>query len=208
MVAAFKEYGIEVVYDDSVFKDGETIDPEALLKLLPESTCVLIYQTSSYAERLWCQQEALLAGRSGIPMIVVEKRLGFQRRGGDIPANCPCLKLTEGIGGWAAEVVELTVSEILRILHHQARSTELLTAAGIDPAGVEILGRSPQLLNMVDVIIGNRDALEQGRPPKNLIVHPDPPLYGYELEILDAFDTFQFVTPGTIPIACLATQAP
>ncbi len=205
---AFDDYsGIRPVVDSMTFSPGVSVDGDSLEQKLAESTCVVVCQTASYADRVWCQREALRAKRSDVPMIVVDTRDGIERHSCDSLTNCPHMKLNGKIEDHCEEIVELAISEILRISHHKARCAALLAPAGIDPERVEVLVRTPELLRMIDVAANNGEAARLGRQPKDLIIHPDPPLRDHELNLLKmCYPNLKFLTPSTVHIANPATK--
>lgn len=200
--------GLKAVVDTLAFGPGTTVYGTSVEKKLMASSCVVIFQTASYSNRLWCQREALLAKRCEIPMIVVGMRDGLERRGCDSLTNCPHLDLKGGIEDRYEEIVELAVSEILRIAHHRSRSAALLELAGIDPQRVEILVRKPELLRLIDLVAANNQADGEGRRLRDLVLHPDPALREHELNVLKTVDPkLQFLTPSTILVDSIQTEA-
>jgi len=198
--------GIGAIVDSMAFSAGAPVDAGLLEQKLVASTCVVVFQTNSYADRVWCRREALLAQRCDAPIIVVEMFDGLERRGWLGLANCPRLKMSGGIDGDYEEIVEFVVSETLRIAHHRSRSAAMLSLAGIDPQRVEILARTPELVRLVGLVASNAEAVRLGHRPKDLILYPDPPLPEDELNVLRMVDpNFQFLTPSTILIETVAT---
>ena len=199
---AFDEYpGICALVDSRVVTPGDSVDGNSLEQKLAASTCVVVCQTATYADRLWCQREALLAKRSDVPLIVVDLRDGLERRGCDSLTNCPRLKFSGAIDSHVGDIVELAVSEILRIAHHRSRSVALLAPAGIDSQRVEVLVRAPELVRLIDLVATNTEAVREGRRPRDLLLHPDPPLREHELNMLRMVDpSFQFRTPSNVLI--------
>jgi TIR domain len=205
---AFAKYpGISAVVDSMAFSPGVSVDGNLLEQKLAACTCVVVCYAASYANRLWCQREALLANRSDVAMIVVDMHDGLERRGCASLANCPHMRISGGIDGHLEEIVELAVSEILRIAHHRSRSAAMLARAGIDPQRVEILVRKPELIRLIDLAAKNAEAISQDRRPRDLILHPDPPLDEHELNVLTMVDqSFQFLTPSTVLIDTVVTE--
>jgi hypothetical protein len=147
------------------------------------------------------------AKKCDAPIIVVEMLGGLERHGWAGLANCPRLRLSGGIDCDFEEIVEIAVSETLRIAHHRSRSAAMLAFAGIDPGRVEVVPRTPDLLRLVGLVASNAEAVRLKRRPKDLILHPDPRLLEDELSVLRMVDpNFQFLTPSTIIIDTVTTE--
>jgi hypothetical protein len=199
--------GIGAIIDSMAFSPGASVDADLLEEKLAASTCVVVFQTNSYADRVWCRREALLAKKCDAPIIVVELLGGLERRGWLGLANCPRFRMSGEIDCDFKEIVEIAVSETLRIAHHRSRSAAMLALAGIDPHRVEVLPRTPDLLRLVGLVASNAQAVRLDRRPKDLILHPDPPLPEDELSVLRMVDpNFQFLTPSTIIIDTVTTE--
>jgi hypothetical protein len=205
---AFARYpGVTAIVDSMAFSHGVSVDGTMLEQRLSESTCVVILQTASYANREWCRREALLAKRSDVPMIVVEMLDGLERRSLPSLTNCPHFRTSGQVESHLEEIVELAVAESLRIAHHRARSVATLVTSGIDPHRVEILVRTPEFIRLVDLVASNDGAVRQGRLPRDLVLYPDPPLVEDELRMLRMVDpNFQFLTPSTVLLNTAGTE--
>jgi len=191
---------IRAIVDSMAFSPGVSVDADFLEQKLIASSCVVILQTNEYADRVWCRREALLAQKCDAPIVVVDMLDREDRRTWGL-ASCPVVRMSGGIDGDYDKIVELAVSEVLRIAYHRSRSAAILALASIDPQRVEIFPRMPELVRLVGLVASNAEAIRLGRRPKDLILHPDPPLLDDELSVLRMVDpNFQFLTPSTILI--------
>ncbi|CAN7218652.1 toll/interleukin-1 receptor domain-containing protein [Mesorhizobium sp. LjNodule214] len=205
---AFSKYpGVNAIVDSMAFSPGVSVSGDLLEQKLAASDCVVVCQTTSYSSRIWCQREALLAKRTDVPMIVVDMRDGLDRLDTGIFANCPQLRVSEPIEGHLDKILELAISEVLRAEHHRHRSAAIIVAAGVDPERVEILTRPPELSILVELVARNAEAVRQGNRPRDVILHPNPPLRDYEVNMLRMIgENFQFSTPSTIITNTLASE--
>jgi len=201
---AVQHLGIGAVIDSKAFDPGVPIEVDLLAQKLAAATCMVVLLTNAYSSRVWCRREMLLAKGRGVPIVVVDMLSDLDRVGPHF-ANCPFLKMGQDVD--FDRIVELAVSEALRVSHHKSRSAAILALAGIDPQRVEVLSQAPELPSLVDLAARNAEAVDAEHKPKDLILYPDPPLLEDELSLLRKVDPkFQFLTPTTIFLTTAATE--
>jgi hypothetical protein len=155
---------------------GEELD--AQLDTAAGSGVFVAVRGDRYSSRTWCRRELLRAKQARVPTLTVEVLQSGETRSAAYAGNGPTV-VWRGAGGAASQVATLAMIEAVRHLHFIAESRRIVTFAGL-PSSTIPLCRPPELLDVTTMRASTDAAL--------VILHPDPPLPLFELELLQSAD--------------------
>jgi hypothetical protein len=154
------------------------------------STSILIaLRTNVYQTRYWCRQEVKWADEYGVPMVVVESRVGVMHPADGLPLmDGPGVSVPDGN---LLRVLYVALREGLRVQLFLRTVEELRADGHIDHSAI-VLPRRP---SERAVLRACRQLAQKSRCGSRVIIYPDPPLGDSSIEIADAIiDKF---VPGT-----------
>ena len=126
---------------------------------------LLAIYTDSYSSREWCRQEAILAKRHGVPMLVVDCLQDKDDRAFPYLWNVPVVRMDAGRPERAGQVASALLDEVFKDYLWQQRTAQYRLAA----SWTVFTSRPPELATAAAFA-------DKPSDEESVIVHPDPPL--------------------------------
>ena len=193
------------------FFDAHDLQPgENWAQMLREAaggSALLALRSDLYSSRAWCQEEVWTAKIAGVPVVALDALDNGEERGSFLMDHVPRVPVRRDGDSWSRAGVDralsLLVDEALKRAlwkrqRELAEETQLLKVSWWAP-------HAPEPITLASWLDDNRDTgIARGDGPV-LILHPDPPLGGPELDALEQLarlagvtSGFQVVTPGQL----------